>query len=177
MTPNYCSSVPWVWQDSFNHHPAYPNVWVPYNGQRYKEYYDIRLKDGTVHRKCRPNAIYWGNDEISSIVDGDVAEICLLHAKEHPSEYMASIMTQQDIIDHCIYLYGEDDFPDIIPAGDGVGFIPKRFRRFDSMVKNADGELVLDLMEGELTLEETLALQLPPGHNLDDNPDTTEPSS
>jgi hypothetical protein len=173
MTTNYCSSIPWVWKDSFNHHPAYPGIWVVYNGQRYKEYYDIRLKDGTVHRQCRPNGMSWGNDEVFNIMDRDIAEVCLLPATEHPHEDM----TQQDIIDHCIYLYGEDDFPDVICAGDGIAFIPKQVRWFDSMVKDANGELVMGLMEGELTLEETLALQLPPGHNLDDRPDTTEPSS
>ena len=42
-----------------NHHPSQQGIWFPYDGGRYKDWYDLRLKTGEVIENCYPNASSW----------------------------------------------------------------------------------------------------------------------
>lgn len=167
------NQIPFEWKESFNHHPAYPGVWVRYNEWRFKEWYDIKLHDGTVHTKMYPNGIAWSGDDGKRFEDSEVAEIRLIPSNGHPIKWLRH-PDQSYTIEHCADLFGEETFPDVVPAGDGVAFIPRRYRLFAEMVKDANGELVRDLWEGELTLEEHLAAQAGITH---DTSDSTQPAS
>lgn len=167
---------PFEWKESFNHHPAYPGVWVPYWPHyqwRFKEWYDIKLHDGTVHCTMYPNATAWSGDSGKHFEDHEVAEIRLIPAKNHPIKWLRS-PNQDYTIKHCADLFGEDVFPDVVPAGDGIAFIPRRYRFFATLVEDTNGEMVRDLWEGELTMAESKALQ-EGSYNGDITP--TQPSS
>lgn len=67
-----------------NHHPVQQGIWFEYDGGRYKDSYDIKLKTGEIIKNCYPNGNSWylhTRDPVrhgSSIHDTEVAEIRLL---------------------------------------------------------------------------------------------------
>uniref|UniRef100_UPI001BB1BB0E hypothetical protein n=1 Tax=Escherichia coli TaxID=562 RepID=UPI001BB1BB0E len=67
----------------FNHYPDQFEIWFPYNGLRYKDWYDIKLHDGTIHEMMYPNSIAWSG-EPGRFEDSEVAEIRLVSNVRHP---------------------------------------------------------------------------------------------
>lgn len=64
-----------------NHHPVQQGIWFPYDGGRYKDYYDLRLKTGEIIQNCYPNGNSWfphsNKEGRNQIKDEEVAEIRL----------------------------------------------------------------------------------------------------
>ena len=65
----------------FNHHPEQTGIWFKYNGWRYKEYYDVKLYDGTVVSKCYPNGSGF-HGEGQRVADTDVEFLRLVDYSE-----------------------------------------------------------------------------------------------
>ncbi|TPG60144.1 dATP/dGTP pyrophosphohydrolase domain-containing protein [Ewingella americana] len=42
-----------------NYHPAQYEIWFPYVGKRYKDYHDIKTKEGHIYSGMFPNGINW----------------------------------------------------------------------------------------------------------------------
>lgn len=69
-----------------NHHPIQTGIWFPYDGGRYKDHYDLKLKSGEIVENCYPNADAWyphnGLNGRPTITDDQVAEIRLKPEEE-----------------------------------------------------------------------------------------------
>jgi len=57
-------------------------LWIPYDGSRFKECYDVRTKDGKEYKKCYPNADSFHPEEGKAIDERTVAFIRLLPDEE-----------------------------------------------------------------------------------------------
>lgn len=70
-----------------NHEPHQQGEWFEYTGFRFKDYYDLELKDGTILKGCRPNATAWYQAFRNRRVgDEQVAKIRLVPDDELPYE-------------------------------------------------------------------------------------------
>lgn len=87
----YTVIIPHTYITKFNHHPEQCGEWFPYNGWRYKDLYDIKLKTGEVLKEYYPNGgsfFSTGRDKQTRVVgkervlDEEVDEIRLLPADE-----------------------------------------------------------------------------------------------
>lgn len=88
-----------------NHEPDQQGAWFDYTGFRFKDMYDIRLKDGRVFEMMRPNGNSWYGygAESGPVSDDQVAQVRLKPDSELENEYC---YTGQERIDHQIYLFG-----------------------------------------------------------------------
>lgn len=59
--PQVEEELPWV----MNHHSTDYGVWIDYDGSSFKDYYSLRLKDGTVVNCAYPNANTWMADVLA----------------------------------------------------------------------------------------------------------------
>lgn len=72
-----------------NHMPFQYDVWFKYTGFRYKDLYDIEMKDGTIHEMMYPNAssfVSFAGKNVS-VDDTDVAFIRLIPDTRLEGEY------------------------------------------------------------------------------------------
>lgn len=71
---------------TMNHHPIQTGIWFPYDGGRYKDHYDLKLKTGEIVENCYPNANAWyphsNSEGRPQITDDQVAEIRLKPEEE-----------------------------------------------------------------------------------------------
>jgi hypothetical protein len=114
-------------------------MWVPYgSGQwRLKEFYDIRLKDGTEYKHMYPNGSSFSGKQ-GSFKDDDVAEIRLIPNSENPWGLRSGLLEQSYTVKRALDMFGEKAFPEVIEHPDGrIEFIPKRYRFFKDGEKNA----------------------------------------
>jgi len=152
----------YIWKEYFNHHPAYPGIWVVYNTWRLKEHYDIKLRDGTILTKMYPNGNSWYGGQ-ASISDTAVAEIRLIPAAEDPwgvGRADGDMLTQSYVINRAFGMWDESIFPTVnkdANTGD-ITFTPKKYRFYDKGVKNSTGEIVNCLREGEFTENEVFVV-------------------
>jgi hypothetical protein len=89
-----------------NHRPDQHGVWFDYDGCRYKDHYDIRLKTGEVIQDCRPNADAWypnSSKEKRVFRDRDVAQIRLKPDDELDRSWY---LTGEERVNHQIKLFG-----------------------------------------------------------------------
>lgn len=145
--------------EGLNHHPAHPGIWVPYNKQRMKDRYDVKLKTGEVWQYYYPNAdtfAKWtsAHDGPERIHDDEIAEIRQIPDEEITEKYFFS---GEERIKRNIKMFG-----DIIPKVeivDGVPVItPVRLRKFDDwVVSSLTGERGMWMHEEELSVEELKA--------------------
>lgn len=150
------SELPYVWLEAFTHHPAYPGLWLPYGSGhwRFKEFYDIRLKDGTEHTHMYPNGESFGGKQ-GSFKDEDIAEIRLIPNSENPWRLKNGLLEQSYTAIRALEMFRPEAFPEVIKHPDGrIEFKPKLYRFFTDGVVGWDGEYTRCLWEGELTLEE-----------------------
>tara|TARA_B100001057_G_scaffold463613_1_gene517824 strand:+ start:56534 stop:57739 length:1206 start_codon:yes stop_codon:yes gene_type:complete len=61
----------------WTHRPDDFGVWVAYNSWRFKDTYDVMLKDGTIHKCCYPNADAFHSEEGVQISEYDVLAVKL----------------------------------------------------------------------------------------------------
>jgi len=62
------------------------NPWIPYDGEREKEFYDIKLKNGEVIECCWPNSYYWNTVLISPSKVYKDEEVEAIRTCQHPLE-------------------------------------------------------------------------------------------
>lgn len=72
----------------FNHSPFVCNVWVPFNGHRFKNPYMIRTKEGK-EMLAIPNGGAWCNEQSQWIEEADVTHIKALPDGEGPRRSMS----------------------------------------------------------------------------------------
>ena len=90
-----------------NHHPTQVGIWFDYDGGRYKDNYDLRLKTGEVLAGMYPNANAW-YPAMDSLVkrrvdDNEVAQV-RLKPDDELHEYA---FTGQERIDSTLRLFGD----------------------------------------------------------------------
>jgi hypothetical protein len=144
--------------DMMNHHPAYPGIWVPYNGWRLKDRYDIKLKTGEVWEYYYPNGGSFSkigkHDGPYRVEDDEIAEIRLVPDEELWEEYWFS---GKERLDRNMRYFG-GAVPKVEVAEDGtVTFIPRQQRHFKEHVYSSwDGEFTYRLGLDELSIEELM---------------------
>lgn len=92
----------------YNHHPEQVGVWFKYNGWRYKEYYDVKLYDGTVVNKCYPNGSGFHSEDCR-VSDTDVE---FLKLTDYNKCYFYNDMGKEQVIYIIVKRYGEDNVPE-----------------------------------------------------------------
>lgn len=90
----------------FNHYPDQFEIWFPYNGLRYKDWYDIKLHDGTIHEMMYPNSIAWSG-EPGRFEDSEVAEIRLVSNVRHPLSRNGNLIKTSWRVEHSYDLFKE----------------------------------------------------------------------
>ncbi|MCW6598651.1 DUF550 domain-containing protein [Yersinia ruckeri] len=93
-------------QKWFNHYPDQFEIWFPYNGLRYKEWYDIKLHDGTVHEMMYPNGIAWSG-KTGRFEDSEVAEVRLVSNIRHPLSKNGNLIKTSWRVEHSYELFKE----------------------------------------------------------------------
>jgi len=137
--PNY-ELHPYVWLEGMNHHPEHMGHWVPFNGWRMKDRYDLRLKNGEEHKYYYPNACAWAkfgeHDGPNRIEDTDVAYVRQVPDEECTEQYFFS---GQERIKRNLESFG-DAVPDVYILPDGSVRFKVRHRRLF-----ADSQIVADV--------------------------------
>lgn len=87
----------------FNHYPDQFDIWFPYNGCRYKDWYDLKLHDGTIHECFSPNGISWSGPNGVKFTDAEVAEVRLIPPERHPLKQMSVQMRVDNAYDSGFY--------------------------------------------------------------------------
>lgn len=128
MPANY-ELHPYVWLEGMNHHPEHMGVWVPFNGWRMKDRYDLRLKNGEEHKYYYPNACAWSkfadHDGPSRIEDDEVAMVRQVPDEEITEQHFFS---GQERIKRNLQSFG-DAVPDVYVLPDGSVQFKIRHRR------------------------------------------------
>ena len=139
MPANY-ELHPYVWLEGMNHHPEHMGHWVPFNGWRMKDRYDLRLKNGEEHKYYYPNACAWSkfgeHDGPSRVEDDEVAMIRQVPDDECHEKYFFS---GQERIKRNLSSFG-DAVPDVYVMPDGSVQFKIRHRRLF-----ADSQIVADV--------------------------------
>lgn len=128
MPENY-ELHPFVYLEGMNHHPEHMGHWVPFNGWRMKDRYDLRLHNGEEHKYYYPNACAWSkfgeHDGPSRVEDKDVAFIRQVPDEECHEQYFFS---GQERIKRNLSMFG-DAVPDVYVLPDGSVQFKVRHRR------------------------------------------------
>jgi len=131
---------PYVWLEGMNHHPEHMGHWVPFNGWRMKDRYDLQLKNGEIHKYYYPNACAWSkfgeHDGPSRVTDDEVAMIRQVPDEECTEKYFFS---GQERIKRNLQSFG-DAVPDVYVLPDGSVQFKIRHRRMF-----ADSQIVADV--------------------------------
>lgn len=96
----------------FTHSPFVFNVWVPFNGHRFKNTYKIRTRDGR-ELEAFPNGAAWGIDDNSWIEDSEILEVKLLSVPMGRNFHKGASRLKRDI----------DYFGHHYPVWCGDGFV------------------------------------------------------
>lgn len=128
MPANY-ELHPYVWLEGMNHHPAHMGIWVPFNGWRMKDRYDLQLKNGEIHKYYYPNACAWtkfaDHDGPSRVEDDDVAMVRQVPEDEITEQYF---FTGEERLKRNLQSFG-DAVPDVYEMPDGSVRFKVRHRR------------------------------------------------
>lgn len=125
--------------EMMNHHPAYPGIWVPYNGWRLKDRYDIKLKTGEVWQYYYPNGgsfSKWTSEHEgpSRVEDDEIAEIRLKPDEEITEKYH---FRGEERLKRNVDMFG-GALPDVQVDDDGkVTFITRYQRKFKDLIHDA----------------------------------------
>ncbi|QKE54361.1 hypothetical protein ACSA002_0470 [Salmonella phage vB_SalM_SA002] len=128
MPENY-ELHPYVWLEGMNHHPEHMGIWVPFNGWRMKDRYDLQLHNGEIHKYYYPNACAWAkmadHDGPGRIEDHEVAMIRQVPDEECTERFFFS---GQERIKRNLSSFG-DAVPDVYVMPDGSVRFKVRHRR------------------------------------------------
>lgn len=81
----------------WTHRPDDFGVWVGYNSWRFKDPYDVMLKDGTIHKCCSPNASsFMSHDDGTNISEYDVIAVKLCTYDDLKDTWMAAGETEEE---------------------------------------------------------------------------------
>lgn len=118
--PAHFELHPFVYLEGMNHHPEHMGIWVPFNGWRMKDRYDLRLKNGEEHKYYYPNACAWSkfaeHDGPVRVDDEEVAYVRQVPDEECNEKYFFS---GAERIKRNLQSFG-DAVPDVyvLPNGD-----------------------------------------------------------
>lgn len=130
----------------FNHYPEQFEIWFPYNGLRYKDWYDIKLHDGTVHEIMYPNGNAWSGKD-GRFEDEQVAEVRLVSNERHPMTRDLSKISTEYRVKHSY-----DLFRDWIPEAPN----PSKMFDFEDFLKRK-WEFSIKTFGPEYPIESVLA--------------------
>ena len=85
-----------MYKDKFNHSPFVFDVWVPFNGQRFKNTYLIRLKDG-MEIEAQPNGGGWCAVNNAIYEDAEVDQVKLLRTPKSRNFHVGARRLQRDL--------------------------------------------------------------------------------
>ena len=106
----------------YNHHPEQVGIWFKYNGWRYKEYYDVKLYDGTVVSKCYPNGASFHSNE-RRVSDSDVE---FLRLNNYEDSYFYSGVSKEVAVSIVLGRYDGDVVPEKQIDTEGtITYIPR----------------------------------------------------
>lgn len=108
-------------RQQYNHHPEQFGIWFPYNGFRYKAYYNIRLADGKEIGYAYPNGEAWLHAN-GRVTDDEVAEIQLVDYDKTPHPIFDNKWVTDNLIEDYI---NHVPIKSICPESNGVCYTPK----------------------------------------------------
>lgn len=79
--------------DRMNHTPEDIGKWIKYTGYRYKDPYNIQLKDGTIHKNMYPNSYYW-NQGFNNV--NDLPRAIEIEEPIHDDQVVAIQLMEED---------------------------------------------------------------------------------
>lgn len=80
----------------WTHRPDDFGIWVGYNSWRFKDPYDIMLKDGTIHKRCSPNGSSFFGSKGVQISDYDVIAVRLCTFDDLKDHWLSGGETKEE---------------------------------------------------------------------------------